>query len=125
MFYLTIGILTTLTRNKQSRAEKGVANPPRALANVSPPRRTSALSPREVPPHLTGRVPSTGPTMALYRDIVASRPPSLREETTALISARSSEDAESPMEPDRSHARYESSFSIARNQKETNLSGLR
>ena len=92
----------TRTDNVQTRAETGVANPPRALANNSPPRRTSALLSSEVPPHLTGHIPSTGPTMASYRNIVASRPPPLREETTALISACSSEDAESPIEPDRS-----------------------
>ena len=57
-------------------------------------------------PHLTGHILSTSPTMALYSDVVVLRPPSLREETTALISTHqhSSEDAKSmsQIEPDHS-----------------------
>ena len=102
MFYLTIGILTrnvTRTYNVQTWAEMGIANPSRVLANNIHLRGTSALLLREVPPHLTSHSLSTSPTMALYRDIVALRPPSIRKETTALISAHSSEDAESLIEP--------------------------
>jgi hypothetical protein len=117
MFYLTISILTTTTRtyNVQTRAKKGVATPPRALANMSPPRHTSAFLPGEVPPHLTGYIPIAGLTTALHSNVVASRPPSLREETTALISACSSEDAESPMEPASDRSWNEALVIVSRN----------
>ena len=109
MFYLTIGILTNMTRtyNVQTQAEMGITNPPRVLANNIHVQYTSVFSTRDVCPYLKGHSnPTASPTMASYSDVVASRPPSLREETTALISAcrRSSEDAKSAsqMEPDRS-----------------------
>jgi hypothetical protein len=108
MFYLTIGILTrntTRTYNVQTQAETGVANPPRALAKSLPPpsRRTSDFIPRVVlPPRLMGHTPFTDTTSVSYHDVVASRPPSRREETTALILARSSEDADSRIVPNRS-----------------------
>ena len=90
----------------QTRAETGVMNPPRALASNFPPRRASTVLPREVLPCPKGHSPFADPTTASHSDIVASRPPSLVEENTALISARSSdsEDVErsSQIVPDRS-----------------------
>jgi hypothetical protein len=76
------------------------------VSNLSP-QRTSPFLPREVPPHPKGHNPFVGPTTtASYTNVVALRPPSLREKTTALILARrrSSETAQSTsqIEPDRS-----------------------
>ena len=73
MFYLDIGILTRTTRtNKlQTRNEMGVANPLQVNANVLPPRYTSATTlSREVPPRRMGFIPITGPTTALYSDVL-------------------------------------------------------
>ena len=69
-----------------------------------------------------GLNPVTGRTTALYSDVVASRPPSLREETTALISARSSEDADSQRAPDRSQ--NEISVVISMNSSHEIINGL-
>jgi hypothetical protein len=69
-----------------------------------------------------GLNPVTGRTTALYSDVVASRPPSLREETTALISTRSSEDADSQRAPDRSQ--NEISVVISMNSSHEIINGL-
>ena len=117
MFYLTIGILTrsiTFRTYYDSQttigAETGVANPPRALAHSLPLRRTSVPLSRAVLSDMMGRNLNpviTGPTVALYSNVVVPRTPSLQEETTALVSAHrcSSEDIESTsqFEPDRSN----------------------
>ena len=110
MFYLTIGILTRniafRTYDAQTKAETGVANPPRALASSLPLRRTSVSLSRAVLSHMMGRnlnpVITAGPTVTLYSDVVAPRTPSHTKETMALISARSSKDADSQIVPMRS-----------------------
>lgn len=62
--------------------------------------------------------------MALYRDIVAPRCPSLRKETTAQILAHSSEDAKSPIEPDRSSSLNEMLIIISRDSNHVGLNRL-
>ena len=62
------------------------------LATQSQVRNSSVSSPRaatpvlhEVPPHILGVCPGTSSAMALYNDVVATRPPSPLKETSSVM----------------------------------------
>jgi hypothetical protein len=67
--------MSTRTYNVRNRADAGLATQPRPRESAtqcggSPPPT------RDLPPHITGNDLFLGPSVALYSDIVASRPPS-------------------------------------------------
>ena len=86
MFVIQIKKLTTKEMssrmyNLQSQQETGA---PAKSGNLT----SASHSPhRDVPPHASVMVLETNRTMVLYSDVVASRPPSPRKETTVLMTS--------------------------------------
>ena len=77
--------MSTRTYNLRTRTDTAASAQPRmSFASGDRPRQPSVLA-RDVPPHLPSMTQRTEPGIALYSDIAASRPPSPRRETEAIV----------------------------------------
>ena len=98
MFHSQYTILTSMTTrsyyNLQNQVNAGPANQPIVRPeDIVHPGSAPIVDSRGLPFALVNS-PIPGPTVALYSDIVVSRPPSPREETEARLLAISPEDVQ-------------------------------